>query len=126
MGGQVDDLAFRPERATPDLVRSIHERKTAALFRFSAWVPGAVAGRPALDLENLDRFGLAYGRAFQLVDDLQDDDPQECSILRVCDEASARAQVASEVADALAAADTFGPAGVYLRGLAGALSGRLV
>ena len=75
---------------------------------------------------DVDRFGLAYGRAFQLVDDLLDDDPEECSILRVSDGASARACVASEVADALAAADAFGPAGAYLRGLASAVSGRLV
>jgi len=125
VGGQVDDLAFRPEHATPAGVRSIHERKTAALFRFSVWAPGAVAGRPARDLEALDRFGLAYGLAFQLVDDLLDDDPQECSILRVTDAASARAQVEAEVAGALAAADTFGPAGEWLRGLATAASGRL-
>jgi geranylgeranyl pyrophosphate synthase len=125
VGGQVDDLAFSPELATPELVRSIHERKTGALFRFSAWAPGAAAGRPADELERLDRFGLAYGRAFQMVDDLLDDDPEECSILRVCDEPSARARVAAEVAEALAVADGFGPAGVYLRGLAGAVSGRL-
>jgi len=125
VGGQVDDLSFRAERATVELIRSIHERKTAALFRFSAWAPGAVAGRPARDLAWLDSFGLAYGRAFQLVDDLLDDDPEECSILRVCDEAAARASLASEVADALAAADAFGPAGVYLHGLASAVAGRL-
>ncbi len=124
VGGQVDDLAFTPEFATSELVRSIHERKTGALFRFSSWAPGAVAGRPAGELERLDRFGLCYGRAFQMVDDLLDDDPEECSILRVCDEPTARARVAAEVADALAAADSFGSGGVYLRGLAGAVSGR--
>jgi len=125
VGGQVDDLAFRPEHATAALVRSIHERKTAALFQFSAWAPGALAGRAAGDLAHLERFGLAYGLAFQLIDDLLDDDPDECSILRVCDEASAREGVAREVAEALEAADAFGPAGVYLRGLASAASGRL-
>jgi geranylgeranyl pyrophosphate synthase len=125
VGGQVDDLAFRPELATPELVRSIHERKTAALFRFSVWAPGVVASRPARELEQLDRFGLAYGLAFQLVDDLLDDDPQECSILRVADAASARTRVAAEVAAALSAADSFGPAGEWLRGLATAASGRL-
>ncbi|MEX2206707.1 MAG: polyprenyl synthetase family protein [Myxococcota bacterium] len=125
VGGQVDDLAFSPELATAELVRSIHERKTGALFRFSTWAPGAAAGRPAAELARLDRFGLAYGRAFQMVDDLLDDDPEECSILRVCDEPGARALIAVEVAEALAAADGFGPAGVYLRGMASALSGRL-
>jgi geranylgeranyl pyrophosphate synthase len=125
VGGQADDLAFRPERATPELVRSIHERKTGALFRFSTWAPGAVAGRPEGDLARLDRFGLAYGRAFQLVDDLLDGDADECSMLRVCGEAEVRALVASEVAEAVAAADAFGAAGVHLRGLASAVGGRL-
>ncbi len=125
VGGQVDDLAFRPEHATARLVGSIHERKTAALFRFCAWAPGALAGRPARELELLDRFGLAYGLAFQLVDDLLDDDPQECSILRVCDAPAARARIASEVAEATDAAEGFGRSGLHLRGLASAVSGRL-
>ncbi len=125
VGGQVDDLAFRPERATSELVRSIHERKTAALFRFSAWAPGATAGRPAADLAALDRFGLAYGLAFQLVDDLLDDDPAECSILRVCDEPTARARVAAEVSTARDAAARFGPDGAVLQALASAASVRL-
>ena len=125
MGGEVDYLAFRAEQATALMVSSIHERKTAALFRFCAWAPGALAGRPARELELLDRFGLAYGLAFQLVDDLLDDDPQECSILRVCDAAAARARVSSEVAEAMDAAEGFGRSGLHLRGLASAVSGRL-
>ncbi len=125
VGGQVDDLAFGSERATPELVHSIHERKTAALFQFSSWAPGAIAGRRASELACLDRFGLAYGRAFQMVDDLLDSDPEECSILRVCDEASARARVAREVADALVAAESFGPSGRPVCELARAESERL-
>ena len=125
VGGQVDDLAFAPERASAELVRRIHERKTAALFRFSVWAPGAAAGRPARELEALDRFGLAYGLAFQLVDDLLDGGRDECSIRCVADEATARARVRAEVDTARAAADTFGAAGAVLRGLASASAGRL-
>jgi len=125
VGGQVDDLAFAPERASAELVRRIHERKTAALFRFSVWAPGATAGRPAHELEALDRFGLAYGLAFQLVDDLLDGGRDECSILCVADEAAARARVRAEVDTALAVADSFGAAGGFLRGLASASAGRL-
>ena len=125
VGGQVDDLAFAPERASAELVRAIHERKTAALFRFSVWAPGAVAARSARELEALDRFGLAYGLAFQLVDDLLDGGRDECSILCVADEATARARVRAEVETALAIADSFGAAGAYLRGLASASAGRL-
>ena len=125
VGGQVDDLAFAPERASAELVRRIHERKTAALFRFSVWAPGAAAGRAAAELDSLDRFGLAYGLAFQLVDDLLDGGRDECSILCVADEATARARVRAEVETALAVADSFGAAGGFLRGLASASAGRL-
>ncbi|HKC51276.1 MAG TPA: polyprenyl synthetase family protein [Myxococcota bacterium] len=125
VGGQVDDLAFRPESADAALVRSIHERKTAALFRFCVWAPGVVAARSARELESLDAFGLAYGVAFQLVDDLLDGGRDECSILLVADEAGARARVREEVDRALEVADSFGAAGGFLRGLATAASGRL-
>jgi len=125
VGGQVDDLAFAPERADAALVRAIHERKTAALFRFSVWAPGVAAGRPGRELEALDAFGLAYGLAFQLVDDLLDGGRDECSILCVADEATARVRVRDEVARALSAADAFAARGVFLRGLASAAAGRL-
>jgi geranylgeranyl pyrophosphate synthase len=125
VGGQVDDLAFQPDGADAALVRSIHERKTAALFRFSVWAPGATARRPPRELEALDAFGLAYGLAFQLVDDLLDGGRDECSILLVDDEATARDRVRDEVARALELADSFGAGGACLRGLASAASGRL-
>jgi len=125
VGGQVDDLAFAPERADAALVRAIHERKTAALFRVSVWAPGVAAGRPGRELEALDAFGLAYGLAFQLVDDLLDGGREECSILCVADEATARVRVRDEVARALSAADAFAARGVFLRGLASAAAGRL-
>jgi len=125
VGGQVDDLAFRPESADAALVRSIHERKTAALFRFCVWAPGVTAGRPAPEVESLDAYGLAYGLAFQLVDDLLDGGRDECSILLVADEAAARARVRDDVARALEVADSFGADGAFLRGLASAASGRL-
>jgi geranylgeranyl diphosphate synthase type II len=125
VGGQVDDLAFRPERADAALVRAIHERKTAALFRFCVWAPGVTAGRSAREVESLDAYGLAYGLAFQLVDDLLDGGRDECSILLVTDEAGARARVRDEVGRALAIADSFGEGGAVLRGLASASAGRL-
>ena len=125
VGGQVDDLAFRPERADARLVSSIHERKTAALFRYCVWAPGVTAGLGAREIESLDAFGLAYGLAFQLVDDLLDGGRDECSILLVTDEAGARARVRAEVDKALAIADAFGEGGAYLRGLAAAAAGRL-
>ena len=125
VGGQVDDLAFLPEHANEALVRAIHERKTGALFRFCVWAPGVTAGLGRRELESLDQFGLSYGRAFQLVDDLLDGGRDECSILLVTDEAGARLLVRNEVGRALEIADSFGEGGAYLRGLAAAAAGRL-
>ena len=125
VGGQVDDLAFRPEAANAALVGAIHERKTAALFRFCVWAPGVSAGRAVRELDSLDAFGLAYGLAFQMVDDLLDGGRDECSILLFADEAEVRERVRREVGRALEIADSFGPAGAFLRGLASAASGRL-
>jgi hypothetical protein len=79
----------------------------------------------AAQLASLDAYGLAYGLAFQLVDDLLDGGRDECSILLVADEATARARVREEVDRALAIADSFGARGAYLRGLASAAAGRL-
>src|SRR5262249_38233501 len=125
VGGQGDDLAFPPARADAALVASIHERKTAALFRFWVWAPGVVAGRPAREPESLDEFGPAPRRGFQLVGDLLGGGRDECSILLVTDEAGARARVRDDVGRALAIADAFGAGGAYLRGLAAAAAGRL-
>ncbi|HTO69873.1 MAG TPA: polyprenyl synthetase family protein [Myxococcota bacterium] len=125
VGGQVDDLAFAPERADAALVHAIHARKTAALFQWSTWAPAAAAARPAREQEALAAFGLAYGLAFQLVDDLLDGGRDECSILCVADEPTARVRVRDEVARALSLADAFGARGAALRGLASASAGRL-
>jgi geranylgeranyl diphosphate synthase type II len=84
VGGQVLDLAAegkvsqaRPPRTANDL-EGIHARKTGALFR-TALRLGLLAAqgeRPAgpdsAAREALDRFGRAFGLAFQVADDLLD------------------------------------------------------
>jgi geranylgeranyl pyrophosphate synthase len=60
-----------PEIAT---VRSIHRMKTAALIRASILL-GAVASRAPKDaIERLDHFGWCTGLAFQIVDDVLDEE----------------------------------------------------
>ena len=122
VGGQVDDLAFRPELATAELVRSIHERKTAALFRFSAWAPGAVGRPPAPPISSASTAS-AWPTA----------GPSSSST--TCSTTTPRSarSCASATRPRRARAwrprsrprsrprDAFGPAGVYLRGLASAV-----
>ncbi len=118
IGGQVDDLAFDSSGTSLEEVSHIHERKTAALFRFSAWGGGLAAGIPDEHLDRLDAFGCAYGLAFQIVDDLFDEDPKECSMLRVLSRQEARGRIRGLLDQAVRKIEVFGPDGWVLAGLA--------
>jgi geranylgeranyl diphosphate synthase type II len=125
VGGQVDDLAFRPEAATEETIRAIHARKTGILFGFA--VVGAarsVGATPELRSMLAD-FAEQYGFAFQLVDDLLDARPDECSILAVLSEPEARERVRGHVRSALKALTPLDEGADPLRGLAEALPLRL-
>jgi farnesyl diphosphate synthase len=125
VGGQAEDLAFEPARATLATVAAIHERKTAALFGFAAWGAGRLAGAPGPALACLERFGRHYGLAFQLLDDLDDGASGECSALAVAGPEAVRAEAARQCALALEAAEPFGAKGAALRALRAGLTARL-
>lgn len=87
VGGQSDDLAAErgwiddlSAAATGEQVawmERVHRRKTGALFRASLALGGlAVSASPA-QLAALDRFGAAFGLAFQIADDLLDAEGDE-------------------------------------------------
>lgn len=57
---------------TMEEYRRIIQQKTAALFGACCFIGGALGGLPAAKTEGLRRFGLAFGTAFQLVDDALD------------------------------------------------------
>ncbi len=118
IGGQIDDLAFSPSGTNLDEVSQIHLRKTAALFRFSAWGGGLAAGLSREHLDRLDAFGSAYGLAFQVVDDLMDEDPGQCSILHVLSRREARGHIRGLLDRAEREIEVFGPDGWVLAGLA--------
>lgn len=125
IGGEVEDLAFGPTKATEENITSIHLRKTAVLFRFAAWSGGIAGGLETEQLERLDAFGRAYGLAFQIVDDLRDADPGECSILHALPPDQARDRARDLLAQARCEIETFGSDGWALAGLAGRLEGLL-
>lgn len=73
IGGQVDDLAAT--RGAPvDLatLRSIHRRKTGALFCACVRIGARLGGADATALEALTAYATAFGEAFQIVDDILD------------------------------------------------------
>jgi heptaprenyl diphosphate synthase len=71
--GEVRELqhVYRLDRTETDYFDAI-EGKTAALFSTACRIGGIVAGLPAVHLEALSDFGLHYGTAFQVVDDVLD------------------------------------------------------
>lgn len=123
IGGQIDDLAFDPSGSSLEEVSHIHLRKTAALFRFSAWGGGLAAGLSGEHLDRLDAFGSAYGLAFQVVDDLLDEDPGQCSILHVLSRREARGHIRGLLDQAAREIEVFGPDGWVLAGLARRVEG---
>ena len=118
IGGQIDDLAFTRSATNLEEVKQIHLRKTAALFRFSAWGGGLAAGLPGEHLDCLDAFGSACGVAFQMLDDLHDEDPKQCSILHVLSRQEARGHIRGLLDGAEREIEVFGPDGWVLAGMA--------
>ncbi len=123
IGGQFGDLAFDPSGTSLEEIEHIHLRKTASLFRFAARSGGLVAGLPGARLDRLDAFGRAYGLAFQVLDDLLDEDPGACSMLHVLSRREARGRVRGLLDQAVREVEVFGPDGWVLAGLARRLEG---
>jgi len=120
VGGQADDLAFDRARVDEAWVDSVHRRKTAALFAAAVTGAARLAGADEAALERLRRFALAMGVAFQIADDVLDDEPgaDECSLVALIGLEAARARAEALLEDALAALEPFGPRADALRMLA--------
>ncbi|MGH9111102.1 MAG: polyprenyl synthetase family protein [Acidimicrobiales bacterium] len=71
--GEVRELefAYQVDRTEADYAAAI-ERKTAALYSTACRIGGLVGGLPRDHVAALTEFGLQYGMAFQLVDDVLD------------------------------------------------------
>ena len=71
--GEVQELqvAFQVDRSEPAYLAAI-EGKTAALYETACRIGAMVSGAPAAQVEALGRYGLNYGMAFQVVDDILD------------------------------------------------------
>jgi len=71
--GQILELQtqYDPDRSEDSFLRSI-ENKTAALLATACRTGAIVAELPRAQIDGLTRFGLSYGIAFQIVDDVLD------------------------------------------------------
>jgi geranylgeranyl diphosphate synthase type II len=82
VGGQADDLAQTAEdtngkRPDVDVLESIHERKTGAMFVVSLRLGAIVAGARSEPRSKLEEYGRKLGLAFQIADDLLDAEGSE-------------------------------------------------
>jgi len=109
IGGQAADI--RIGDVTHDLpsVKRLHSLKTGALIRFAALSGGLSAGASPEQLKSLETVGTSIGLAFQLVDDLldeeedaADDGPPSFVKLLGRDETERRAQELSDRSKAAA------------------------
>ena len=111
VGGQALDLVEGQHVPTLERLETVHALKTGGLFAAAGGL-GALAGRAAAeDVDRLERFGLAFGIAFQHADDILDGDQPE---LR---EPAAR-RIAELTDECRGIAARYGDAGRQLRALA--------
>ena len=88
IGGQVADLAatggLAPRAGTSQTAREalefIHRNKTGKLIAASVVLGGTLAGATAEQLEALERYGTSLGLAFQIVDDLLDQEESSATL----------------------------------------------
>jgi geranylgeranyl diphosphate synthase type II len=74
VGGQVLDLIAEGKRVTPEELGEIHRRKTGALIQASARLGGRVGRLEAKELAALSEYGDKIGLAFQIADDLLEEE----------------------------------------------------
>jgi geranylgeranyl diphosphate synthase type II len=74
IGGQVVDIESEGKPVDRQVVEYIHEKKTAALLRASVTIGAMLAGAPAQLTARLAAYGSRIGVAFQVVDDILDEE----------------------------------------------------
>jgi geranylgeranyl pyrophosphate synthase len=81
IGGQVADIiSTGADESTPELLDFIHRNKTGKLLTASAILGGLLANAGEEKIEALRRYGNAVGLAFQIVDDLLDQEEDAATL----------------------------------------------
>jgi geranylgeranyl diphosphate synthase type II len=74
LGGQVVDIESEGKTVTRDIVEYIHNKKTAALICASVRIGALLAGVSKDAIDKLTSYGNHIGLAFQVVDDILDEE----------------------------------------------------
>lgn len=72
LDGQSKDLAFAAEEPSTTSITAVAERKTVPLIRMSLVLPAVICGLEEHTIDRLDRLAVAWGFAYQLIDDVKD------------------------------------------------------
>jgi geranylgeranyl pyrophosphate synthase len=111
VGGQAQDLSLGQSIGDLQQLEGVHALKTGGLYAAAGALGGLCAGASREVVESLERYGLAFGIAFQHADDVLDDDQRE---LR--SQALARVDALAEECSQIAA--PFGESGSALSAIA--------
>lgn len=74
VGGQMDDLLAETQGGDAKFLQSIHRRKTGAMITLSVDLGAMAGGASSLQRTALRRYGDRIGLAFQIVDDILDEE----------------------------------------------------
>ena len=77
VGGQAQDLSLGQAIADLDQLEQVHALKTGGLYAAAGALGALCAGGSREVVDALERYGLAFGIAFQHADDVLDDDQKE-------------------------------------------------
>ncbi len=138
-GQSLDLLLERQRGATLGDLEFIQIGKTAALFEYSLRAAGWLAGATDAQMDALSRYGRAFGRLFQTVDDLLDELGDEAQMgkpvgsdrengkltaVSLYGLGGAEALKQSFIDEALSAMEVFGPEAEYFRELIETMASR--
>lgn len=139
MGGQQIDLENEGKETDSETIIKLNELKTGALFKAAAISGGIIGNADDKTLEKLDVYASNLGLAFQLVDDLLDNDPnadtgktkgsdianEKSTYLHIYGETKCREMVAECTENAVKALEFLGDRGEFLKELVLSLAGRV-
>lgn len=77
VGGQSIDLGFEHDVVDDASLVQLHRLKTGALFRFSSWAGATLGGADQQRADALAEYGELLGLAFQIADDLLDEEEDQ-------------------------------------------------
>lgn len=106
VGGQAEDLALGQDIDDLAVLEHVHALKTGGLYAAGGALGALCAGANPEQVKRLERYGLAFGIAFQHADDILDDDQErlrEAALKRVDQLTAECHEIANEFGDNAAA-----------------------